>query len=82
MSNRLLASCYEEKKGRANVAISCLETAVRIEPKFAVSRNDLGRILLLEGRSDEALAELLEKRLRLYQAGSPWRDTSSQPAAK
>jgi protein O-mannosyl-transferase len=32
-------------------------------------------------QTNYALAELLEKRLRLYQAGLPWRDTNSQPAA-
>jgi cytochrome c-type biogenesis protein CcmH/NrfG len=31
-------------------------------------------------QTNRTLAESLEKRLRFYQAGSPWRDTGSQPA--
>jgi Flp pilus assembly protein TadD len=61
-TNNLVAyvelGAYEEKKGRIDVALRCFETAVRIDPKFAFSRNDLGRMLLLEGRNDEALAQL------------------------
>ncbi len=49
---------YEGLHGHTNIAISYLETSVRINPNFPSSRNNLGRILLMEGRNDEALAQL------------------------
>ncbi len=49
---------YEGLHGHTNIAISYLETSVRINPNFPSSRNNLGRILLMEGRDDEALAQL------------------------
>jgi tetratricopeptide (TPR) repeat protein len=49
---------YEELHGHTNLAVSYLETSVRINPNYAYSRKNLGRILLMEGRDDEALAQL------------------------
>src|SRR5271157_2819755 len=49
---------YEGLHGHTNLAISYLETSVRINPNYPNSRNNLGKILLREGRDDEALAQL------------------------
>jgi Flp pilus assembly protein TadD len=49
---------YEELHGHTNMAISHLETSVRINPNYSYSRKNLGRILLMEGRDDEALEQL------------------------
>jgi len=49
---------WAEINGRTNAAIDYMETAVRIQPKFTRSLNDLGRVLLGTGRIDEALAHL------------------------
>jgi Flp pilus assembly protein TadD len=49
---------YEGLHGETNSAISHLETSVRLNPNYPNSRNNLGRILLMEGRDDEALAQL------------------------
>ena len=47
-----------EIKGQTNEAIDYMETAVRIQPKFTRSLNDLGRVLLGTDRIDEALTHL------------------------
>jgi tetratricopeptide (TPR) repeat protein len=49
---------YEGQHGQTNMAISHLETSVRINPNYPNARNNLGRILLMAGRDDEALAQL------------------------
>jgi tetratricopeptide (TPR) repeat protein len=49
---------YEGLHGDTNTAINHLETSVRINPNYPNARNNLGRILLMEGRDDEALAQL------------------------
>jgi tetratricopeptide (TPR) repeat protein len=49
---------YEGLHGDTNGAIRHLETSVRINPNYPSSRNNLGRILLMEGRDEEALAQL------------------------
>ena len=49
---------YEGTHGNTNLAISHLETSVRINPNYPNARNILGRLLLMEGREDDALTEL------------------------
>ncbi|MGD0814441.1 MAG: tetratricopeptide repeat protein [Verrucomicrobiota bacterium] len=49
---------YEGTHGNTNLAISHLQTSLRIKPNYPNARNILGRILLLEGREDDALQEL------------------------
>jgi tetratricopeptide (TPR) repeat protein len=49
---------YEGLHGETNLAIGHLKASVRINPNYANARNNLGRILLMDGRDDEALAEL------------------------
>ncbi|MGP8199950.1 MAG: tetratricopeptide repeat protein [Limisphaerales bacterium] len=49
---------YEGSHGNTNLAISHLQTSLRINPNYPNARNILGRILLMEGREDDALQEL------------------------
>ncbi len=68
---RFMAALEARSGGRVDVAIESLLSILRVEPRLAEPRMELGRIYLDMGRLDEAEAEAREA-IRVLEAGGIW----------